>query len=109
MKNFIQPGNVITHIAAAIITSGEVIVMGSLLGVSSGKAAIGEEVEVALEGVFKLGKTAAEIYTQGQPLYYNAGTKLVTDDDNAGANKLVGHAFKAAAGADAFAYVRLDN
>ena len=49
MKNYVQPGNVVTLIAPANVKSGDGVLVGSLFGVAAYDALIGAEVEVALD------------------------------------------------------------
>lgn len=99
MKNYKQPGKVIPKILTAAVVSGAVQLIGELVGVAAKSGAIGEEVEFSLEGVYTIPKTAAQVYTQGQILYWDDTTKLITS--TVGTNKVAGYAFAAAAGADA--------
>jgi predicted RecA/RadA family phage recombinase len=70
-KNFIQPGKSIDHTAAAVTDSGDVVVIGSLVGVALTDATIGQTVAVGLEGVFEVPAAAAAI-TAGAPVYWDA-------------------------------------
>ena len=80
MKNFVQPGNVVTLPAPGPggCKSGDVVSVGSLIGVAATGAAAGKPVEVALTGAFELPLAAAGI-AQGAAAYWS-GTE-VTDDD----------------------------
>ena len=42
MKNYVQPGDLITFTAAAAASSGDGVLVNSLFGIASGDAAIGE-------------------------------------------------------------------
>ena len=54
MNNFTQPGNTLTVTAPAAVTSGQLVVVGSIVGVASTTEAIGVPVE--LDGcLMKLG------------------------------------------------------
>lgn len=103
MKNFYCPGKMITVTLAAAVVSGAGRLIGELFGVAAKSGAIGEEVEFSLEGVYSIPKTAAQVYTQGQILYWDDTNKLITS--TVGSNKVAGYAYKAAAGADAEVYV----
>lgn len=107
MKNYKQPGDMITIIAAAAIVSGELIRAGSLLGVAATSAAIGEEVELKTTGVFELAKTSAQAWTVGQPIYAIAASNLLTNVPGTG-NYLVGVAVAAAANPSSTGRVRLN-
>ncbi|MBN9308727.1 DUF2190 family protein [Devosia sp.] len=108
MKNFIQPGNVLTVTApAGGVESGAALLVGSLFGIANGNAAEGEDVELSLTGIYELPKVSAQAWTQGAKLYWDNATKLVTTAAAAGANALIGVAAKAAANPSATGEVRL--
>ena len=98
MKNYICKGNVIEITAAAAIASGDGVAVGTMFGVATGDAAIGETCVVQLTGVVSLAKKTADTFTQGCKVYWDAANKYVTttetgntfagwyfgaDDDNA--------------------------
>lgn len=107
MKNFKQHGDMITIIAAAIITSGQLVRVNSLIGVAAGNAAVGEECELKTTGVFEVPKTSAQAWEVGQPVYMISGSGLVTNVPGTG-NYLVGVAAKAAANPSGVGTVRLN-
>lgn len=75
MKNFHQAGNVLSvAAAAAAVDAGDVVVVGSHIGVSATSAAIGEPFELNLDGVYEMPKTTGAAWTQGQPLMWDAST-----------------------------------
>ena len=92
MKNFVQPGDVVTLIAPADVKSGAVVTVGAFTGIAATDAAKDSEVEVALVGVFELPKAAA--VAQGDLAYWD-GSKVVAEGD------LLLGAVIAAAGVDA--------
>lgn len=81
MKNYVQPGRTLTIPAPAATESGGVIIAGLLKGVANGDAAIGDPLDVTVEGVFELAKVAAESFAIGDPVYFDATEKLATSDD----------------------------
>jgi len=107
MKNFIQHGDMITVIATAITLSGDLVRVGSILGVAATDAAIGEEVELKTTGVFDLPKTSTQAWTVGLPVYAIAGTSVLTSVPGTG-NYLVGVAAAVAANPSAVGRVRLN-
>lgn len=108
MKNFVQPGNVLTVPApAGGIASGEGLKVGVLFGVASGAAAEGESVELALRGVYTLPKVSAQAWTIGAALYWDPAAKKATTAPTAG-NLLIGVAAAAAANPSAEGVVRLN-
>lgn len=105
MKNYIQPGDTVTVPAPAKVTSGGLVVVGSLIGIAQFAAASGDPVEIATTGVFELPKVKAQAWTIGAKVYSApAGGLLTTVDTD---NIFVGHALEAAANPSDFGIVRL--
>lgn len=61
MKNFVQEGVLIDHVATAALSSGDPVAIGNMVGVAAGDAAIGDTVPVRLAGVFDLPKLDAAV------------------------------------------------
>lgn len=97
MKNYIQPGKTVTVTAPGTVTSGQLVVVGSLVGVAAFDAASGAEVEIDTEGVFTLPKVVADAIAQGDKLYWDSGAAKVTKTAGTGSKPFVGVA-RAAAG-----------
>ena len=95
MKNYIQSGDVVTIPAPAAVSSGDVVIAGSLIGVAQSDAASGAAVAIATTGVFELAKTDSQAWTVGAPIYWDAtpgeATTVSTD------NTLIGVAVEAVA------------
>lgn len=106
MKNYIQPGNVITVTAPATLASGDGCLVGALFGVACGAYEINADAELALVGVFELPKTSAQAWTAGAKVYWSATEKACTT--TATGNTLIGVAVKAAANPSATGFVRLN-
>ena len=94
MKNFIQPGETLTLTAPSTVTSGQLVVVGSIVGVANFDAASGDDIEVDIEGVFELPKVSGDAIVVGDKLYWN-GTAL-TKTQGTGSKPLVGYAVTAA-------------
>lgn len=96
MKNFIQSGDVLTIPAPAAVSSGDVVISGSLIGIAQTDAASGADVAVVTTGVFELAKTDSQAWTLGVAIYWDAdpgeATTVSTD------NTLIGYATEAVAG-----------
>ena len=88
MKNFIGVGNRVTLVAAAVTTSGQPVLMGSLFGIAENAAAIGEPLVLVMNGIYDLTKTASQAWTVGQLIYWDVATSRVTNV--VATNKLVG-------------------
>jgi len=108
MKNFVQPGNTITLTAPYAVASGDGLLVGSIFGVASGAADLGESVETALVGVFDLTKIGSQAWAAGAKVYWDNTNKRCTTV--ATDNTLVGVAVEAvASGAgDTIGRVRLN-
>ena len=87
-KNFIQRGDNITVLAAALAASGDLIVMGSLFGVALHDAAANEELTLKTGGVWEFPKTTADEPDVGAPAYFDAAeseiTTVATDNTKVG-------------------------
>lgn len=105
MKNFVQPGRIVSVTAPAAVKSGEFVVVGSLFGIACADAAEGSPVEIATEGVFELPKVNAQAWTAGAKIYWDATEKIATT--TASSNTLFGHAVEPAANPSPFGRVRL--
>lgn len=77
-KNYERPGKTWTHTAAGTIASGGVVVMGDKVGVALADASSGQQVEVAVDGVFRLAKLSTDVVAQGAILYWDAGNSRLT-------------------------------
>jgi predicted RecA/RadA family phage recombinase len=110
MKNYVQNGDYVEFTAGATITSGQLVQVGSLHGVSVTDVANGAKGTLAMEGVFTLPKltaAAGDACTAGGPVYFSSGS--VSGSDSSGTRKLVGHSLAAAAQAVTTVQVRLAN
>lgn len=96
MKNFVQRGDTIDVVLAAILASGAPIVVGTRVGVAKVAGVIGDTVAVALEGVFTLAKATGTTPGQGDVLYWDDTAKKVTTSAASGANLKIGYAWAAA-------------
>lgn len=110
MKNFIQPGNVLTIVAGANYLSGGIVLIGpdpgGLVGVANGAALSGAEVEVSVCGVFELPKVSTDDVAVGDFLYYDLSAGLLTK--TAATNTLAGIAVAAAGNPSATVKIRLN-
>lgn len=106
MRNFVQRGDTLDIVAAAAVTSGSVVIAGSIIGVSNVDAEIGDSFALDVVGVFTLPKVSALAIAVGDKVYYDAATKLV--NKTAGGNTLLGVAVSAAANPSPSVNVRLN-
>lgn len=106
MKNFKQSGDTVTLIAAAAVASGAGILVGSIFGIATNAAAIGEEVEAKRKGVFTVAKNSAEAWAVGDKVYWDDTAKVFTITNTT--DTLVGAAYAVAANPSATGTVLLD-
>ena len=78
MKNYVQSGNATTLTAPYAVASGDGLLVGSIFGVASCTAALGETVEAALVGVFDLTKVGSQAWTAGAKVYWDNTNKRCT-------------------------------
>lgn len=107
MNNYVQKGDTVTHtVAGTAVTSGQSLLIGSLFGVCATAAAVGEQVEVCVAGVFTLAKKSADTPTAFAKAYWDDTNKEVTT--TASGNSLVGVFTEAVASGVTTAAVRLN-
>ena len=106
MRNYIQPGKTIpfSNITSNPVASGELVIVGALIGVATGAVIAGEDGELTLEGVFELPKATADDIIAGELLYNDGGELTVDGDDSM---ELVGVATKAAGAGITTVYCKL--
>ena len=105
MKNFIELGKKMPFTAAAAITSGDLVLVGIVVGIAESTYAQADtNCILNLSGVFEVPKEA-DVIAQGDKLYFNAANKTVTTTSST--NKVVGFAWTAAGSGDATVQVRL--
>lgn len=96
MKNWLKSGDVITVAAPAAVSAGDGVKVGKLFGVAITDAASTAAVEIATKGVFRLAKVAAQAWTVGQAIYWDATDKVATTTTTT-PNNFIGVAVAAAA------------
>jgi predicted RecA/RadA family phage recombinase len=104
--NFIKHGDEIPYAngTGTGIKSGDVVVIGDLVGVALGDILDGSTGTVQLCGVATLPKTTGQAWTQGAKLYWNGTDKFTT---TVGTNVWAGWAYSAAASGDTTGQVKL--
>jgi predicted RecA/RadA family phage recombinase len=66
MKNFIQPGDYgLPVVVPVAVSAGQLVVLGSIVGVVACDAATGATVAIAAEGIFDLSKVPADALAVG--------------------------------------------
>lgn len=104
-NKYIQPGEVWDYTAGADIASGDVVVMGDVVGVALAAIANGATGPVQVSGVFELAKLSTDVAAIGDPLYWDAGNSRLTV--TASTHKLAGYAAQASGSGTATARVKL--
>jgi predicted RecA/RadA family phage recombinase len=112
MKNFVQPGKILT-LTSPIggVISGTVYQIEDLIVVATVTAAAGESFAAFVgPGVITYAKAPSEAWSEGEKIYWDDGDGVFTTDDDTGSNPLVGVATAAVAGGvdDIVGTVRLD-
>jgi predicted RecA/RadA family phage recombinase len=107
MKNYVQPGKVLTMIApGGGVVSGTPYQIGQIFGIAVASAAAGEEFPLQVEDVFDLPKVSAQAWTPGAVVHWDAGAGLATT--TASGNLRIGAATQTAANPSATGRVRLN-
>lgn len=85
MKNFIQPGNVITwaNATGSDVASGDVVAVGSIIAVAAVNIADGSTGELATVGVFECPKAATAVIGQGEGVIWDSSESAFDDDQAA--------------------------
>ena len=83
MKTYVQPGKVITWTngTGSAVASGDVVVVGNIIGVAAVDIADGASGSVAIEGVYTVPKVSGAVIAQGESLTWDASAGAF--DDNA--------------------------
>lgn len=99
---YVQPGKVLDHIAAAAITSGDLVGVGPLLGVALSDIANGATGSIQVSGVFSLPKATGAL-SAGALINYDASADNMTGSATAATGDITGAAVvtTAAASGDA--------
>jgi len=75
MKNYIQPGKILTLVAPYTVVSGAGAMVDAIFGVATVDVTSGSSGEFQIEGVFDLAKTSAQAWTLGQLIYWDNTNK----------------------------------
>lgn len=106
MRNYVQPGDVVTVPAPAAVASGDGVLVGGLFGIAGTDAASGDPVEIKTVGVYDMPKTSAQAWTVGAAIYWDNSAGVATTVDTS--NTLIGKAVEAAANPSGTGRVRLN-
>jgi predicted RecA/RadA family phage recombinase len=104
MKNFLQPGNVVSVRAPRALKSGDGFVLGKLFGIAANDVAINLVAEAMIEGVVALKKAAGVVPNEGDAVLFDETTQTIV----ATGGKSIGYCVEGSAPDDAtFALVKL--
>src|SRR5262245_43424604 len=107
MKNYVQPGKVLTLVApSGGVVSGTGYKIGSIIAIATHNADQTLPFEGVVAGVHKVAKVTSQAWTQGALLYYVSATKNFST--SSGGNTLAGVAERAAGTNDTTGYIRLN-
>ena len=103
----VNEGGHVSHTPGGAVDAGDVVVVGSLLGVAERAIASGEVGAIAVEGVFDFPKTAgaSTAIAAGAKAYWKADDEVADDDPTVG--KFLGMTVAAALDDDTTVRVRL--
>ena len=107
VQQSLQKGENLTIAAPYNVTSGGFLKSGLIMGVASGDALSGADVDVVTVGVFDLPKVSTDVFAVGTACYRDDTAKLVTSIAGT-ANLKIGIAVEARANPSGFAHVRLN-
>ena len=108
-----QKGEVLDYKASAAVKNGEVVSLGTRIGVAGEDIAAGETGHLHVVGVFEMPKAASTAITMGAAVYYDETAKKITTVASTGEssgkvnNIPAGYAAAPAASADETALVKL--
>jgi predicted RecA/RadA family phage recombinase len=107
MRNFVQPGKVITAVApTGGVVSGGFVKIGAIFGIATTTAAEGTPFELQTGEVHELPKTSAEAWAFGDVIYATSANIMTT---TASGNTKVGVAVAVAANPSGSGLVRLNS
>ena len=84
-KNFIKNGTTADFVAVADVVSGDVVVLGGLMGVANADVLTGETGVAMIEGVFELPKVTGVAMSQGDFVGYDAASGKMIAEGGTGA------------------------
>ena len=106
----IQEGTTVDYTPGSAVSLGDVIVQNTLVGVALHDIASGEKGALAVEGIFDFTKTAGsgEAIAAGKAVYWDVADGVAKEDDESGANMLIGKTVAATVDADTLVRVKLN-
>ena len=103
---FYQDGKRIDIVQSGDIDSGDVVLIGELIGVQTHQIKKDEKGSVAVSGVFQVVKKSADTFTAGQKVYWDNTLKQATS--TASGNTLMGITVAQAGSSDSTVLVKIN-
>lgn len=100
-----QRGETLDYTPEKAVGNGEVVSLGTRIGVAGGDIKANELGHLHVVGVFEMTKATSEAITMGATVYYDAGAGAITT--TASSNVPAGYAAAAASANDATVLVKL--
>lgn len=104
MASYVQDGDLLDHTPASAVAAGDVVVIGSLVGVAPRAIAAGALGAVAVEGVFEMPCATGATGAQGSAINWYAVSGVAHASTGVAAGKLA----KARAAADTSVHVLIN-
>jgi predicted RecA/RadA family phage recombinase len=106
---FVHDGDSILHTPSSDVSAGDVVVQGDLVGIAKVDIDADDVGALAVVGVFDVPKATGggEAIDAGAVVYWDEGDSVAKEDDEAGANTLLGKCIADAGDDDATVRVRL--
>ncbi len=101
MRNYVQPGKVITLTAPmGGVVPGQGVLIGTIFVLATSVAAAGAEFEGEREGVYDLDTKDSETYSEGDEVYFNPADSSYHNHDGGGLFAPIGGCVKDCAASD---------
>lgn len=94
MKNYVQPGDIVTVDAPYAVASGQGLTVAALFGVAMSDAAEGTPVPIKTTGVFDLEKVENSEFWPGSRVYWSFEDRVCQFTDGGANTLLIGVAIK---------------
>jgi predicted RecA/RadA family phage recombinase len=105
-SKYITEGNVVDYVSGSAVTNGQVLIVGTKIGVALAALAAAGTVSVQIAGVFNIAKLSTDNITQGANVYWDNTNSRMTL--TSAGNTLAGVAYAAAAAATTSVQVLLN-
>ena len=105
MQNYINSGKTIVFTATNDVVGGDLVTVGSIVGVAVSDIPAGEEGILETEGVFELLPAESEAIAQGAVVYATAQGKVTTTESD---NSRAGVVWEARGTGDTFVLVKIN-